>query len=81
MDNINNIPGLSDFFNGCTCLTYIPVGWSTGNNVVESTYPNTLLIDFIEKSYFPKGYISEKHRCPNCGATKRIKDDCEYCGT
>lgn len=23
----------------------------------------------------------KKHRCPNCGATKVVNDNCKYCGT
>lgn len=66
---------LSDVFIGCTQVTEIPAGFF--NNIPTIWMQQELVNKPIETDKA----IFNKHRCPNCGATKLIIADCEYCGT
>lgn len=70
---------LTDIFSNCTCITRVPEEFFVG---VENIKPiKTPYIDALIKSKANDYGFNKKHRCPNCGATKIIINDCEYCGT
>lgn len=71
-----------DVFKGCAQITEIPK---------DLFKYNICLTNYTSIPSYWKGQIKDydysdwlkvkKHRCPNCGATKLIIADCEYCGT
>jgi ribosomal protein L32 len=65
---------ISECFKYNTCLTKIPKGLFS-YEVITSYWKDNKAKDVPENLYL------NKHRCPNCGATKLIENDCSYCGT
>jgi hypothetical protein len=61
-----------------TSITFKNLG-----NIIITHFPIHNCELSIDLNQQPKEYIlvDSKHRCPNCGATKYIKDICKYCGT
>jgi len=71
---MENVVKMSDCFKNNTCLTELPKGLFCYDNI-PSYWKDNKVKDVPEKLY------KNKHRCPNCGATKLIENNCDYCGT